>query len=146
MKPLYIGCAMILAGLLLLPTHAVANEFDAAVADLENAAHVRHTHIPLMGLVSFGARIYTHGSVHGLHVADLENVGDNLSQERFRLLMEARFSDGWSRMIQEQDFESHELTLIYTRPAGKQMEMMIASLEPNEISLVNLKVDPKAMQ
>jgi hypothetical protein len=148
MNPLYSGCAMILAGGLLLQTHAATNEFDAAVADVENAAHVHRTYIPtpLLGLVSFGARIYTHGSVHGLHVAELENVGDKLSQERFGELMEARFGDGWSRMIRQQDFESHELTLIYTRPAGEQMEMMVASLERNEISLVNVKVNPKEMQ
>lgn len=147
MTSLPIGaCAMIVAGALLLPSHAGATEFDGMVADLEGATHVHHTHIPLMGLVGFCARMYTHGGVRGLHVATLENVGDKLPQERFGELMASRFGEGWLRMISEQDFDSHEFTLIYTRPAGKQMEMMIASLEQNEIALVSMKLDPKSLQ
>jgi hypothetical protein len=136
---------MLLAGALLLPSQLAASEFDAAVTDLENAAHVHHMHIPMMGLVSGCAWVYTRGAVRGLHVANFEHIGESLPQERFRELMESRFSNGWSRLVKEQNFESHELTLIYTRPAGKRMEITIASLEGDEVSLVDLKVDAEAM-
>jgi len=139
------ACALSLAGMLLLPVCARASDFDSAVADLERATHVRRTYIPLMGLISACGWMYTHGSVGGLHIANLENIGDGLTQEQFRQMMESRFRVGWTRMILTRDFHTGELTLIYTRPAGDRMEMMIASLERDEVSLVNMKVDGKRL-
>lgn len=139
-------CALSLAGmLLLLPVCARASDFDSAVADLESATHVRRTHIPLMGLVSAAGWMYTRGSVNGLRVANLEDIGGRLSQEQFRKLMESHFRTGWSRMVATREFDTGEVTLIYTRPAGEKMEMMIASLERDEVSLVNMKVDGKKL-
>ena len=139
------ACVLSLAGKLLLPVCARASDFDSAVSDLESATHVRRTYIPLMGLISACGWMYTHGSVGGLHVANLENIGDRLTQEQFRQMMESRFRVGWSRMILTRDFDTGEETLIYTRPSGDKMEMMIASLERDEVSLVNMKVDGKKM-
>src|ERR1700722_12271206 len=92
------ACTISLAAMLLSPVCARANDFDAAVADLENATHVRRTHIPLMGLISACGWMYTRGSVNGLHIANLENTGGALSQAHFRQMMQSRFGAGWTRM------------------------------------------------
>lgn len=139
------ACAMIIAGALLLPGKATANEFDAVLADVEGATHVHHVYIPMMSLVSGCAWMYTRGGVRGLHVADLENTGEKISQADFKKLMETRLSEGWTRMVMDQNFANDELTMIYTRPVGKRMEMMVASREHDEITLVNLKIDPKQL-
>jgi len=84
--------------------------------------------------------------VHNLHVAEFENFrGDDDSPVdggECLALVEQRAGGGWSRMIRETSRSGEEQTLIYIRPEGKQVGMLVVDLEHRELNVVEISVNP----
>jgi len=120
--------------------------FDSIVHDIEHRYHAHPTRIPFMGVISGIAGIATHGGVHNLHIATFENFkGDGDKQvdgAELLALVENHSGGGWSRMIRETSRNGDEQTLIYTRPEGKHIGMLVVDLEPHELDLVELSMNP----
>ena len=124
--------------------------FDAIVSTIELRYHAHATRIPFMGLISGIAHISTHGGVRGIHVAEFEHFrhdGDEpIDGAEFNALIEQHVGHDWQRMIREtsreHDGKRAEQTLIYVRPDGEKVSMLIVDLDSNDLDVVQVSVDP----
>ncbi len=116
--------------------------FDAVVHGIESRYHTHATKIPFMGLVSCIAGIATHGGVHGLHVAEIENLQGPVDGTEFNALVEQKVGPGWQRMIRETSRDGGEQNLIYARPEGERLGMLIVDLNGHELDIVQISVNP----
>ena len=118
--------------------------FDAVVRGIESRYHAHPTHIPLLGLVSGIAAISTKGAVHNLHIANFENFSSDSPVDGDELLnlVEQRAGSGWERMIRETSRSGNDQTLIYVRPEGKHIGMMVIDLDGKELDVVQISMSP----
>jgi len=159
-----LGIAAIMTPAILLAAGGSRGQgFDAIVRTIELRYHAHATRIPFMGLISGVAGIATHGGVRGLHVAEFEHFrreGDApMDGEEFNALVEQHVGPGWQRIIREttreagagtgsessSDRQGHarsEQTLIYIRPDGNQVAMLVVDLDRENLDIVQLSVNP----
>ena len=123
--------------------------FDAIVRTIELRYHSRATKIPFMGLISGIAGISTHGGVHGLHVAEFEHFraddAEDFDGAEFNDLIEKHVGPGWQRMIRETSRghdKDGDQTLIYVRPDGKDVAMLVVDSDGNHVDVVQLTMNP----
>ncbi len=115
--------------------------FDSVVRGIESRYHVHANRIPFMGLISGIAGMATHGGVHGLHVATVEEFHGPVDGTEFNALVEQRVGPGWQRMIRETSRDG-EQTLIYVRAEGNHVGMLVVDLDGHELDVVQLSVNP----
>jgi len=144
-----LGLAAIMTPAVLLAAGGSGQGFDSVVHGIESRYHAHATRIPFMGLMSGIAGIATHGGVHNLHVATFEHFrgdGDNqVDGAELLSLVEQHAGGGWSRMIRETSRGGEEQTLIYVRPEGKQVGMMVVDLDHNELDVVEISMNPSQL-
>lgn len=116
--------------------------FDDVVRGIEQQYHVHATRIPFMGLISFVAGRYTHGGVHGLHVAEIEHLEGPIDGDELTALVQKRAGAGWQRMIRETSRAGGDQTLIYVRAEGNRMGMLIVERDAHEMNVVQLSMNP----
>lgn len=143
MKRLLLRSATILAIVFLatsLTVRASASDlnFNHLVSSIEGRYQIRHTRIPLMGLVSFCARVYTRDGVRGVHVADFEDIGIHISADEFDAYLHSQLGESWNVIVRSHKKTSNEDTIIYAHMKGGQYILLIADVEGNELSLVKV--------
>jgi hypothetical protein len=122
------------------------NEFEGMVHAIETRYHAHATRIPLMGVVSAVAHLGSKGGVSNVNVVTFENFTDHPDGAELAALVEEQLGSNWRRMIRETHKDSNEQTLIYARPEGNRMELVVIDLEKNELDLVSVSVDPRHLQ
>jgi hypothetical protein len=137
-----VSLAAVMTPMILLAAGGGGTGFDAVVHGIESRYGVRATRIPFMGLISGIAGISTHGGVRGLHVAEIEHLQGSVDGAEFNSLVEERVGKGWQRMIRETSKDGDQ-TLIYVKPEGGRMGLLIVDRESHEINVVQVSVDPE---
>jgi hypothetical protein len=87
------------------------------------------------------AGIATHGGVRNLHVAEIEDVEGPVDGEELRQIIEKKAGAGWQRIIRETSREGGEQNLIYVRPEGDHLGMLIVDFENREMNVVQLSMN-----
>jgi hypothetical protein len=143
--------AMVLAGLA-LPARAFADDdFGRIVHHIEANYHVHRQHRWVMGLAGFTVKFWHIAGVKSLKGAIFENQPfvNVASDTRFDEVVRAAMDSGWQPLIQSWDRHSGERTYIYAQEVssknGKDMKLLLVSLESNEAVVLQVKVDPKKL-
>jgi hypothetical protein len=116
--------------------------FDAVVHGIESRYHVHATHIPFLGLMSGIAGIATHGGVRGMHIAEMEHFNTAVDGTELNALVAQRAGKGWQRIIRETSHDGDEQSLIFVRPEGNRMGMLIVDLDHKEMDVVQISINP----
>jgi len=116
--------------------------FDEVVRGIEQHYHVHATRIPFMGLISFVAGRATHGGVHGIHVAEIEHFEGAVDGQELTDIVQQHAGPGWQRMIRETSRDGGDQTLIYVRPEGQRLGMLIVDRDAHEMNVVQLSMNP----
>lgn len=124
------------------PVNTLASGFDAIVHGIESRYHAHATRIPFAGIISGIAGAATHGGVHQLRVANFEHFNQPVDGDELNALVTERIGQGWHRMIRETSRSGGDQTLIFVRPEGDRMGMMILDLDGNELDVVGLSINP----
>ena len=121
------------------------HDFDAVVTAVQARypAHVQR--VPLMGLVSFCARVVTGDGVKGMQVAEFDNFRNPPDAEDLDRLVSDALGSGWQRFVTTRD-RTGNVSLIFSQPDGQAMRLMIADYENGELDLVRVEVNGKRMQ
>jgi hypothetical protein len=127
--------------MILLAAGGGGGGFDSVVHGIESRYHACATRIPFMGLVSGIAGIATHGGVRGLHVAEIEHLDGPVEGAELNALVEERVGKGWQRMIRETGKDGDQ-TMIYVKPEGERMALLIVDRDGEEMNVVQVSVDP----
>ncbi|MCL4401805.1 MAG: hypothetical protein M1436_03945 [Acidobacteria bacterium] len=117
-------------------------EFDTLVRGIETDYHVRHTRIPLFGVVNFFVKVIRPAGARDVRLA----VFENFSASGLEQTVGGRLGPEWRPFIRVISRHGRETTLIYTSQAGEHVKMLIANMEPNETTVVHLRVDPRGLE
>jgi len=137
-----LGLAAVMTPAIMLAAGGGGTGFDAVVHGIESRYHAHANRIPFMMLISGVAGIATHGGVRGLHVAEIEYLDGPVDGAELNALVEQRVGKGWERIIRETSRDGEDQSLIYAKPDGDRMGMLVVSLDHHEMNVVQVSVDP----
>ncbi len=123
------------------PALAADSEFDALVTGIEQRYQIRHEHIPLIGLISSCAWVYTRGGVKGFQFADFEDAGARISADDVDSFVHGKLGASWSAILRSHEKETKDDTIIYARPTGDKFNVLIVEVDNGELSLVKLRIN-----
>lgn len=133
--------AVLLLGLS-LPTALQAGEFDWMVREFSRETGMKPTHIPFFGLAKFVVAVGHPAGTSELNLAVFEDA--DLDAARFSQITDAAVGSCWKPMVRVRS-KSGESTNIYARPSGKEMRVLIATLDHGDATFVEVRVEPEAL-
>jgi hypothetical protein len=140
------GLLLLLAPSLLAGTgcSAANHDVDAVVSGVEQRYSTSPQHVPMMGLISFCARMYTRGGVKEMHIAEFEHLQHADPVELFSLV-QSRLGGEWKPIVKEQSRakgnDEAGLSAVFARPSGRSMQLLVADYENGELELVRMGID-----
>lgn len=148
------GLGGVMAAAILLaatPRGAVlaASEDERTFHELEQAlvtrwgGHVQH--IPMQWLVSGLAGAYTHGGVSRMRLAEMDDLPKRLDGAELETMATARMGAGWQRIVRETSREGDEQSLIYVKPEGNRLAMMVVDFDHGEMDMVEMAIQPNQL-
>jgi hypothetical protein len=152
MSPLYqrTFCLLILATAFTLAGPVVFagdDEFDAIANHIMATYGGKRVRIPFLGLANFAVKIIRPAGVKNFKLATFEQLStpDPDLDNRFGDAVRQVLSKDWRPLVRVRSRRSNEHTLIYAREAGKDLKLMIVTLEPREATLIRVKLDPRTL-
>ena len=146
MKPVRkLRTALIAAMLPLIPLTGCAASrggFDNIVSAVQSRYSARPQHMPflLMGFVSLCARVTTHDGVKDMRIAEFDNFNPNGGPRQLEQLIRDNVGPQWQPFVTDRE-STGEVSLIYARPNGHAMDMLIADYDHGELDLVRMTVN-----
>jgi hypothetical protein len=118
--------------------------FDDIVRAVSDEFHARPVHIPFFGLVNFTVSVAHPAGVKHLDLAVFDNI--NIDQHAERDLAGAIRSAGsdWLPFVRVRD--RGETTLLYMTPEQKDCKLLVVTFTGGELTLVQLRLNPEAIQ
>jgi hypothetical protein len=127
---------------ILLAASASGGGFDAVVRGIESRYHVHASKIPFLGLMSLVADRATHGGVHSVHVAEIEHMEGPVDGAELNALVSAHAGPGWQRIVRDTNRSGDEQSLIYVKPEGSRLGMLVVDLDHKEMDVVEISINP----
>jgi hypothetical protein len=119
-----------------------ASEFDWMVRQVSRESGTEPLHIPFFGLARFVVAVGHPAGATDLHLAVFENT--EIAPERFTRMIDSAAGSSWKPMIRVRS-RNGESTNIYLQRAGKQVRLLIGTLERNEATLIEVRVKPEEL-
>ena len=125
---------------------AADHDFNAVVSSVEQRYSAHPQRIPMMGFVSFCARVATHGGVKGMKIAEFDNLrhdklGRDLDMQELLELVRAELGQEWQPMVTERARHDSEMSVVFVRPVGRSMRMLVADYENGELDVVRMELN-----
>lgn len=128
--------------LAVLPVSAADRGFREVVTAISDRYHTQPTRIPFFGLVNAFTFVARPAGTSHIDLAIFENLNGRLDPSEIRQIV----GGSWKPFVQSYSRKSHETTLIFLRSEGRDIRMLITSLERNEATVVELKLNPDALR
>ncbi len=127
---------------LFLPAVLQAGEFDWMVREFSRQTGMKPTHIPFFGLAKAVVAVGHPAGTSELNLAVFENA--DVDAARFNRITDDAVGSSWKPMVRVRS-KSGESTNIYARPSGKEMRVLIATLDRSDATFVEVRVKPEAL-
>ncbi len=128
--------------LLCLPLTGVASDFDWLVREFSRESGARQVHVPFFGLARFVVAVGHPAGTRDMRLALFER-GD-LDSLRFSTLTDSTVGSSWKPMIRVRE-RNGESTNIYVREQGKKLDVLITSLDGDDATFVQVRLEPRAL-
>ena len=120
-------------------------EFGTLVHYVESHYHAHRSYRFLLGFASLAVNVARPYGVKGMKLALWEN--QNISAKSkddsdFPAVVRAGLADGWQPLVQVWSHRDGERTVIFAKPDGKNMKLLVATVESDEAVVVQMKIDP----
>jgi len=146
MRITYLPALVLLLGLSCRPARGVERDFQEVVGAIEMHLGVHHAHIPMMGFAKLFVKASAPSGVHGFELATFEDLRYSPDKIRdFRNIVGDALGESWHTMVQVQAPGRREYTGIFVKGQGGQVRMMIATIEANEATVVEVHVSPSQL-
>lgn len=119
-----------------------AGDFDSLVARFSRESGATRTNIPLFWLAQAAVAVAHPAGATELHLAVFENA--SLEPRRFRQMTDEVVGGVWKPMVRVTSRDG-ESTNIYSRPAGREMHLLVATLDHGDATFVEVRVEPEAL-
>jgi hypothetical protein len=133
----------LLATLTLLPAIGCAasnHDFDAVVSSVEHRYSVHAQRVPMMGFVSLCARVATGGGVKGMRIAEFDHLAAITDTNELSRLVGDSLGGEWQRFVTDRQGNGN-LSVIFVRPEGQAMRMLIADYEHGDLNVVRMELN-----
>jgi len=127
---------------ILLAASGSGGGFDEVVRGIESRYHVHANKIPFLGLISLVAAHATHGGVHSVHVAEIEHMEGPVDGAELNALVAEHVGPGWQRIVRDTNRSGDEQSLIYVKPQGSRLGMLVVDLDHKEMDVVEVSINP----
>lgn len=139
---------LLLAALLAWPVlsgpAALAGSFQDVVSSVEARLGARRMRMPGLGLlVNSFTFVRKPGGASSIHIATFED--QQFQPARFQAVVQEAAGRDWKPLIQVSSKGSGESMAAFVRTSGKSFEMLIATCESSEATLVQLKLDGRRL-
>lgn len=132
-------CLVLLAA---LPVAAWSSEFDWLVREFARESGAKQTHIPLFGLARFAVEVSHPAGTSELNLAVFEHA--NVESRRFSELTDRVTGRNWKPMVRVRS-RSGESTNIYAQTDGKNLRLLITSLDSEDATFVEVRIRPEEL-
>ena len=136
------GIAAAMTPAILLAASDSGGGFDGVVRGIEARYHVHANKIPLLGLMSLVADHATHGGVHSVHVAEIEHMEGPVDGAELNALVAEHVGPGWQRIVRDTNRSGDEQNLIFVKPEGGRLGMLVVDLDHKEMDVVEISINP----
>ncbi len=119
-------------------------DFRSLAREVSRRYATEETHVPMMGFVSLCTRVATLGGVRGLQVTEFDNMKEQLDLNNLKALLRETLSSDWQPFVNESSQGGKEQSVIFVRPTGNAIRMLIADFNSGELDLVRLELKAKA--
>jgi hypothetical protein len=101
-----------------------------------------------MGFAGLTVKVSQVGGVKTMKMAIFEDqqLRGSGSDNEFDEVMRKALRSGWSPVVHTWSRRSGEHTYIYARSDGRDLKVLLATVEPNEAVVMQLKVDPEKLE
>jgi hypothetical protein len=146
-KTFRFACLVVAAFLVPAQSAFARDDFGKIVHHIEANYHVHRQHRWVMGLAGFTVKFWHIAGVKSFKGAIFENQPfvNAASDTRFDEVVRAAMDSGWQPLVRSWDRHTGERTYIYAQDLGKDMKVLVVSLESNEAVVLQVKVDPKKL-
>ncbi len=127
-----------LATAVLLP----AGEFDWLVREFSRESGAKPVHVPFFGLARFAVALGHPAGTSDLRLAIFEHT--DLESHRFSELTDAVVGREWKPIVRVRSRDG-ESTNIYTQQQGKELRLLITSLDHQDATFVQVKIRPEEL-
>jgi hypothetical protein len=134
--------------LIFLAVPALADEFSAVVVNVEARHGIRRANPHLIGLASMLANPMLWGSdADRFQIASFENedAASKLGLQDLDQVFATSLGSNWHPLFQLASRKDGKATSIYTDFTGKNVRVLIGSIEGNAIGVVQMELDEKAV-
>jgi hypothetical protein len=121
--------------------YGAGHEFDRIVSAVERHYGVKRTHIPLMGVANFVVKVAHPAGTSGFKLAVFEDLPEVDDQDGLDRLMNEICAGRLHPMVVTRERHSGESTYILTGEVGKSTQMLVASFEPHEATVIEMTVN-----
>lgn len=142
---------LLITGLMLLSpaARAVDADFDDIVRTMSAEFGAKPTRIPMMGFVNFVSFVARPAGVRHIDIAVFENLnGRGLVSSNLRARMEQTIGRGWRPFVQvvSRRKGTEETVMVYMRPEGRDCRLLVAAVEADEATLVQVRLNPEGLE
>lgn len=144
------GRALIIAAAFMLtaistPQSARARdkEFGVLVHYVESHYHAHRQYRFLLGFASIAVNIAHPEGVKGMKLALWENARIRANKDDdFSDVVRAGLAEDWKPMVRVWSRRNGERTVIFAKPDGKDMKLLVATIDQEEAVVVQVKINP----
>lgn len=111
-------------------------DFNSLVRAVETIPGLRRMPIPGIGLVRFAVWMIHPKGVYDFQLATFEGDGGDIDQRQLESLLRQHATDGYRPLVQAHSRRSGELTLIWARPQGERIELLLMTHERRDETVV----------
>lgn len=140
----------ILVGLLCscAAVEAADREFHDIVRTISDEFHTRPTHIPFFGLVNVVTAVARPAGAKHINLAVFEHLGERREGRDLTAIIRRAVGESWKPFIQavSRKERGQETVLVFQRADGRDCRLLIAAIEHDEATVVEVKLSPEGMQ
>jgi hypothetical protein len=124
------------------PAEAGDREFDAVVRRIETTYKTKRVRVPLTGLARLAVRIARPEGVKSFKLAAFENLSapDPIEAARLGEVLRNSLDAAWRPLARVRSRGGGEQTFVYLREDGRDVRLMVVSVEPAEATVVRVRV------
>lgn len=129
------------------PAHARDKEFGVLVHYVESHYHAHRQYRFLMGFASLTVNIVRPYGVKGVKLALWENgkFKPDKDDVDFPAVVKAGLAEGWQPMVRVWSRRDGERTVIFAKPDGKDMKLLVATVDQEDAVVIEVKINPEKL-
>ena len=135
------------AALLSLLAFPLRADFNSVVREVQSHSRLHRVHVPFIGLARLVVWVVHPEGIHDFEFATFEGNGDDIDGRVIGDMLARNAGEGFRPIVRVlSNRHGGEWTYVYARPAGENFEVMLATHDRSDTTVVRAVVDLERLQ